>query len=35
MKYLVWFNISPTLQIEFFKKLGLRTPAWLQIKGRS
>ncbi len=27
--------ISPTLQIEFFKKLGLRTPAWLQIKGRS
>lgn len=27
--------ISPSLQIEFFKKLGLRTPAWLQIKGRS
>lgn len=27
--------ISPAIQVEFFKKLGLRTPAWLQIKGRT
>lgn len=26
--------IDPNLQVDFFNKLGLRTPKWLQIKGR-